>query len=90
MGVGAAARRAGAIGDDNPAERLSGGVEARSDAVVRHDLDIVLMGANAEVRDAGEGVQAERVGSAKVRSASVRLKVMGTGSRETRRIRRKG
>ena len=54
-GVGAGASAAGAIGHDNAAEGKAGGVEAIADTGVGHDLDVVLVRADAKVGDAGEG-----------------------------------
>ena len=50
--VGAAARAAGAVGAGDAAEPVVVAGEAVEDAVEGHELEIVLMGADAEVGDA--------------------------------------
>ncbi len=55
LGVGAGARRSTAIGDDHPAEGLVlRVVEAVTDRVVGEDLDVVLVGGDAEMRHPGQ------------------------------------
>ncbi len=44
------ARRTGAIGRDHPAKGLARQVETIGDARMRHDLDVVLMRRDAQVR----------------------------------------
>ena len=51
----AGARGAGAIGHDDASEGFAGVVEAVGDAGMRHNLDVVLVGRDAEVGDTGEG-----------------------------------
>lgn len=56
IGVGAGARRAASVGDNDAAEGLVVRVvEAIADRVVGEDLDVVLVGGDAEVGDAREG-----------------------------------
>jgi len=54
--VGAGAGRTGAVGHDDTPKRLARRFEAVGDAGVRHDLDVVLMRAEAKVRDPREGL----------------------------------
>jgi hypothetical protein len=54
--VGAGARGAGAVGDDDAAERLAGKFEAIGDAGIGHDFDVVLVCGDAEMGDARQRV----------------------------------
>ena len=55
-GVAAGPRGSRAVRHDDAAERLAGLVEAVADAGLRHDLDVVLVGRDAQVRHPPEGL----------------------------------
>ena len=53
--IGTGAGAAGAVGAGDATEPLGGAIEAGDDAVKGHEFEIVLMGADSEMGDSGEG-----------------------------------